>query len=84
MPLRSRTFSDLRFIPPERHPRTIRGMKIGTVGGRMSASASLVCTWGTRGRTKSPRTCGPRQPPPCLLQGKGTRCRPLSVEEATQ
>jgi hypothetical protein len=50
----------------------------------MSSSASLVHAWGTRGCTTSPRTCGPRRPPPRLLRGKGAGRRPSSVEEASQ
>ncbi len=59
-------------------------MKIGTVGWQMSAFALLVCAWVTRGRTTSPRTCGLRRPPPCLLWGKGAGRRPTLVEEASQ
>jgi hypothetical protein len=44
MPLRSRTFSDLRFSPPERHPGTIRGNE-----DRHSRSANeCVCIAGSR------------------------------------
>ncbi len=43
----------------------------------------LVRAWGARGRTTSPRTCGPHRPPPRLLRGKGAR-RHLSSKEASQ
>jgi hypothetical protein len=44
MPLRSRTFSDLRFSPPDRHPGTIQGNE-----DQHSRSANeCICVAGSR------------------------------------